>query len=126
MTFLPKFYHDFLAPLSPICSQHFLAIAPQLLSHDQFEVSLYQLNTTTSRAFHRQLQRMQRDVLDAFDYEVHGVTPHAFFEELWDALPSLRDILRVRRTQAEIREEMWDVLQLAALGAYMHYNGACL
>lgn len=33
-----QFYHDFLRPLVPIDARSFLAISPQFLSHDQFEV----------------------------------------------------------------------------------------
>lgn len=54
-------------------------------------------------------------MLDSFDYEILGVTPHAYFEELWDALPSLQEILKLRRSRRIVRNEMWERLQLAAL-----------
>ncbi|KAF8577017.1 hypothetical protein K439DRAFT_1418539 [Ramaria rubella] len=91
-----KFYHDFLQPLYPIYSKDFLVISPQNLSRDQFEDT-------------------QRDILDAFDYEVHGVTPHAYFEEFWAALPSLRDILDFPYAQKIVQKEMWETLQHASL-----------
>ncbi|KAF8503062.1 hypothetical protein BU17DRAFT_21494, partial [Hysterangium stoloniferum] len=91
-----KFYHDFLHPLYPISMKEFMVLSPHKLSSSQFE-------------------RMQRDILGFFDYEIHGITPHAFFEELWDALPSLQAILDFGRPRRIIRNEMWTLLQRAAL-----------
>ncbi|KAF8508291.1 hypothetical protein JB92DRAFT_2953775 [Gautieria morchelliformis] len=91
-----KFYHDFLYPLYPIYSHDFLTISPQLTSSFHFE-------------------HTQRNILEAFDYEIFGITPHAFFEELWAALPRLQDMLDYGRPRDIIRNEMWARLQRASL-----------
>ncbi|KIJ31843.1 hypothetical protein M422DRAFT_783686 [Sphaerobolus stellatus SS14] len=91
-----KVYHDFLYPLYPIYADEFLSIAPYRMTY-------------------KQLEDTQKDILTAFNYQIQGVTPQAFFEELWAALPSLQEILNYGRPLRIIKHEMWGKLQRASL-----------
>ncbi|KAF5350087.1 hypothetical protein D9756_009250 [Leucocoprinus leucothites] len=68
-----KFHRDFLFPLAPIESGDYLDISPHDMDYDDFEYA-------------------QRSMLGFFSYEL-GITPQPILDQLWIALPSLRELL---------------------------------
>ncbi|KAF8874399.1 hypothetical protein CPB84DRAFT_579837 [Gymnopilus junonius] len=68
-----QFHRDFLEPLIPVFAKEYLSLAPYSLTHERLETA-------------------QRDILSLFDWRL-GVTPQPVMDELWLALPSLRNLL---------------------------------
>ncbi|KAJ7778802.1 hypothetical protein DFH07DRAFT_540215, partial [Mycena maculata] len=85
-----KMHRDVLEPLSPVLSWEFEAIAPHELSYTDLELA-------------------QRDVLAAFHYSL-GCTPQPILDELWTALPSLRQLLEFRGGWIHAQKEAWYLL----------------
>ncbi|PBK94204.1 hypothetical protein ARMGADRAFT_1164522 [Armillaria gallica] len=67
-----KYHRDFLPPLLPIYAPSFQALAPHEMGFDELEDA-------------------QADLLSALGY-VLGGTPAGVLDELWEALPSLREL----------------------------------
>ncbi|KAF8621437.1 hypothetical protein AX15_007795 [Amanita polypyramis BW_CC] len=72
LTLSVKFHRDFLEPLSPVFSREYQQLAPHRLSFGDLESA-------------------QRDILTALSYHL-GVTPQPLLDNLWLALPSLRQL----------------------------------
>ncbi|RDX40830.1 hypothetical protein OH76DRAFT_1365616 [Lentinus brumalis] len=86
-----KFHRDVLFPLDVIYVDEFMDLAPH-------EMDFYDLETA------------QRDVLEAVTYRVGSATPGAFMEELWNALPTLRRLVRFDGGWDAVQEEAWVIL----------------
>ncbi|KAH6905150.1 hypothetical protein BKA70DRAFT_1431236 [Coprinopsis sp. MPI-PUGE-AT-0042] len=82
-----KFHRDFLHPLYPVQAREFLELARHDVDWEEFETA-------------------QRDILSAFGYSV-GVSPQPLLDELWRALPSLRDLLRFEGRWNALQKEVW-------------------
>ncbi|KDQ18684.1 hypothetical protein BOTBODRAFT_185207 [Botryobasidium botryosum FD-172 SS1] len=89
-----KFHHDFLPPLLPIFANDI--------------VSMARLSVTPE-----ELLEAEADVLQCFDYQVHDVTPHVYFNELYEALPSLRRLLSFQNGWYTVKVRTWDILEKA-------------
>jgi len=87
-----KFHHDFLPPLLPIFADDFMSMAHCSLTHEELEES-------------------QTDVLQCFDYQVYDTTPHVYFNELYEALPSLRRLLKFKDGWYTVKVRTWDILE---------------
>ncbi|OCH92746.1 hypothetical protein OBBRIDRAFT_726130 [Obba rivulosa] len=96
MTMSIKFHRDTLPPLFPTCADEFMALAPHTLSYDDLESA-------------------QRDLFDALDYSVGSITPETLMQELWLALPSLRQLLGFAGGWDVAHSDAWDVLFEALL-----------
>ncbi|PPQ69942.1 hypothetical protein CVT24_003692 [Panaeolus cyanescens] len=68
-----KLHRDFLDPLLPVYADEYLRLAPHAIGLEDFE-------------------NAQRDIFSALDYTL-GDTPQPIMDELWRALPSLRQLL---------------------------------
>ncbi|KZT00176.1 uncharacterized protein LAESUDRAFT_666682, partial [Laetiporus sulphureus 93-53] len=86
-----KFHRDVFLPLYSIPAHEFMAIAPHSISYDDFEAA-------------------HRDVLYALSYSVGSVTPGMYMQELWEALPSLRQALGFDNGWKIAQEETWAIL----------------
>ncbi|KAF8884692.1 hypothetical protein BD779DRAFT_770278 [Infundibulicybe gibba] len=90
MSLSVKFHRDCLEPLVPVLSHEFQALAPH-------------------RPSHQDLENAQRDVLEAFSYQL-GMTPQAFMDDLWLALSSLRLLLNFSGAWSNVRQQAWGIL----------------
>ncbi len=80
-----------LFPLDVIYVDEFMDLAPHEMDFDDLETA-------------------QRDVLEAVTYRVGSATPGAFMEELWNALPTLRRLVRFDGGWDAVQEEAWVIL----------------
>ncbi|KAF9511172.1 hypothetical protein BS47DRAFT_1347048 [Hydnum rufescens UP504] len=90
-------YHDFTDPLHPIRSATFRSLARYSVSHEDFEI-------------------VQRHVFRSLDYEIYNTTPHAYFQEIFDALPSVRSLIRFSDSWAQVMDLAWNMMHSAMLG----------
>ncbi|KAJ7272791.1 hypothetical protein C8J57DRAFT_259459 [Mycena rebaudengoi] len=90
-----KIHRDVLEPLSPVCSWEFEEIAPHEITYNELESA-------------------QRDVLATFDYSL-GDTPQPVMDELWNALPSLRQLLDYEGGWNHAQNQAWGRLLDAVL-----------
>ncbi|KAJ6500721.1 hypothetical protein C8R45DRAFT_79034 [Mycena sanguinolenta] len=82
-----KLHRDGLAPLKSVLSREFEALAPHRLYFDDLETA-------------------QRDVLGLLDFRLGG-TPQPILDELWIALPSLRQLLEFENGWKFAQKEAW-------------------
>ncbi|TFK21690.1 hypothetical protein FA15DRAFT_681990 [Coprinopsis marcescibilis] len=87
LTLSVKFHRDFLEPLCPIHPNEFLELAPHDVNYEELETA-------------------QRDVLSALSYSV-GVSPQPVLDEVWRALPSLRELLHFEGGWNGVQKEVW-------------------
>ncbi|KAF9032400.1 hypothetical protein BJ165DRAFT_1535090 [Panaeolus papilionaceus] len=89
-----KLHRDFLDPLLPVYADEYLALAPHSIGMEDFE-------------------NAQRDIFSALDYML-GDTPQPLMDELWRALPSLRQLLDFgsgkQHGWAVVMQHAWDKL----------------
>ncbi|KAH8101772.1 hypothetical protein BXZ70DRAFT_931861 [Cristinia sonorae] len=86
-----KFQRDVLGPFFPVLSEEFLILHCQEIEYDEFEAA-------------------QRAVFSGFGFCIGSVTPGAYVQELWDALPSLREILSFKGSLEAVKRAMWEIL----------------
>ncbi|KAF9808129.1 hypothetical protein IEO21_07965 [Rhodonia placenta] len=86
-----KFHRDVFMPLYSINAHEFIAIAPHTMTYDDLETA-------------------HRDILYALSYSIGSVTPLAYMQELWLALPSLRKLLAFDDGWSIAQEEAWAIL----------------
>ncbi|KAF7799483.1 hypothetical protein EIP86_010718 [Pleurotus ostreatoroseus] len=91
LAFSVKLHRDFLEPLFPVVSTEYLLIAPHVMTHEDLEAA-------------------QREVLQAFDYSLGTCTPGAYFEELYNALQSLRTLITTHGSWDVAQREAWEIL----------------
>ncbi|KAJ6546814.1 hypothetical protein B0H19DRAFT_1162614 [Mycena capillaripes] len=82
-----KAHRDVLEPLNPIMSWEFEALAKHEVSFQDLEIA-------------------QQDVLAVFGYRLGG-TPQPILDELWIALPSLRQLLEFKNGWKFAQKETW-------------------
>ncbi|KAJ7932675.1 hypothetical protein B0H13DRAFT_2307352 [Mycena leptocephala] len=82
-----KMHRDVLEPLNPVLSWEYEALAPHDISYRDFEIA-------------------QRDVLEVFAYRLGG-TPQPILDELWIALPSLRQLLEFKNGWKFAQKQTW-------------------
>ncbi|TFK37714.1 hypothetical protein BDQ12DRAFT_591175, partial [Crucibulum laeve] len=85
-----KFHRDFLYPLYPVMAYEYLDLSPHKLSFEDFETA-------------------QRDILSAFHYRL-SVNPQSLLDELWDALPSLRNLWSFDGGWNDVQNRTWKLL----------------
>jgi hypothetical protein len=51
----------------------------------------------------------QRKLLDVFSYHL-GVTPQPFLDQIWIALPPLRELLKFDGAWNQVQKETWKIL----------------
>lgn len=62
-------------------------------------------------------QLAQKDVLEAFSYEMNGNTPQPFLDELWSSLPALQTVVGLQKKQKEaFMGKVWARLYDTLLG----------
>ncbi|KAK7683744.1 hypothetical protein QCA50_013120 [Cerrena zonata] len=86
-----KFHRDVLSPLVPVFADEFLLMARHSMTYDDFETA-------------------QRHVLSTFDFCIGSLTPGAYMEELWNALPSLRILLDTKPLWETAKKLAWEML----------------
>ncbi|KAF8191605.1 hypothetical protein K438DRAFT_897454 [Mycena galopus ATCC 62051] len=82
-----KLHRDVLEPLEPVLSWEFEYMAPHQLSYDDLETA-------------------QRDVLETLQFRL-GATPQPILDELWIALPSLRQLLEFENGWKFAQKQAW-------------------
>ncbi|KAI0080437.1 hypothetical protein K474DRAFT_1657861 [Panus rudis PR-1116 ss-1] len=89
-----KFHRDFLPPVQPIMADDFLLLASKshTLTYDDLEAA-------------------QREVLNVFSFCVGSVTPSAYMQEFWNALPSLRGLLTQVNAWETTKSFAWEHLK---------------
>ncbi|KAJ7593075.1 hypothetical protein C8J56DRAFT_930327, partial [Mycena floridula] len=85
-----KFHRDCLWPLCPVFMRDFIRLAPHEMGFEQFEEA-------------------QRDVLDAFCFNLGG-TPQLILDEIWDAMPALQRALGDEYWWNILQREIWMLL----------------
>ncbi|KAF8824064.1 hypothetical protein HHX47_DHR9000217 [Lentinula edodes] len=85
-----KIHRDFLPPLYPIFSSDYEELAPHEMGYGDLEAA-------------------QRDILLALSYNL-GSTPQAVLDDLWIALPSLRELLDFNEGWSSVLQETWLIL----------------
>ncbi|KAE9398626.1 hypothetical protein BT96DRAFT_723898 [Gymnopus androsaceus JB14] len=85
-----KLHRDFLAPLFQVYSFQFEELAPHYIEYEDLEAA-------------------QRDILFALSYNLGG-TPQGILDELWIALPSLRELLSFNQGWSSVLQETWLIL----------------
>ncbi|KAJ4485341.1 hypothetical protein J3R30DRAFT_1344387 [Lentinula aciculospora] len=85
-----KMHRDFLPPLYPIFSFDYEELAPHDMGYGDLEAA-------------------QRDILLALSYNL-GSTPQAILDDLWIALPSLRELLDFNEGWSMVLQETWLIL----------------
>ncbi|KAF5382838.1 hypothetical protein D9757_007331 [Collybiopsis confluens] len=85
-----KLHRDFLPPLLPVLAAHYENIAPHEMDYLDLEAA-------------------QRDILLGLSYSLGG-TPQAILDDLWIALPSLRELLSFAGGWDLVLQETWLVL----------------
>lgn len=63
-------------------------------------------------------QTAQRELLSAFSFTMGSVTPSAYMQELWLALPSLRALLAQAGEWEAAQRAAWETLSDALLGVF--------
>ncbi|KAF7416335.1 hypothetical protein PC9H_002600 [Pleurotus ostreatus] len=91
----PKLHLDTLWPLHPIMSTEYERLAPHEMSFDDLEAS-------------------QRDLLSAFSFQL-GSSPQLLLDQLWMALPSLRQVLDFTGGWTYAQKLTWECLYEALL-----------
>ncbi|THH20768.1 hypothetical protein EUX98_g8516 [Antrodiella citrinella] len=86
-----KFHRDVLGPFFPVLAEEFLIIASHEIEYEHLEAA-------------------QRDVFSSFSYCIGSVTPGAYIQELWDALPSLRQLLSFKGACEAVKRAAWEIL----------------
>ncbi|KAF9456914.1 hypothetical protein BDZ94DRAFT_1326634 [Collybia nuda] len=82
-----KYHRDFLDPLLPVYAHEFQELSPHGISYEDLESS-------------------QRDLLSAFSFSL-GITPQGILDELWLALPSLRQLFNFTGGWNCVLKETW-------------------
>ena len=59
---------------------------------------------------------MQRNVLDMFNHEIMGVSPHALMEEMWIAAPCLHRFLDFNLAWTTVKKHAWEYINASTLG----------
>ncbi|TFK63164.1 hypothetical protein BDN72DRAFT_882234 [Pluteus cervinus] len=90
-----KYHRDVLPPLSPVFAYEFQGLSPAKLTQRDLEFS-------------------QRSVFAAMSYTL-GLTPQNYLDELWDALPALRELLNYSRGWDCVQRETWCLLYEALI-----------
>jgi len=103
-----QFHRDFLEPLSPVYAQEYLSLTAHGMCRDDLEVLPVLHGHLCSRKLNF-LQSAHRDVLSAFDYKL-GITPQPVMDELWLALPSLRELLGFEEGREKVIAGTWSRL----------------
>ncbi|KAJ3788106.1 hypothetical protein GGU10DRAFT_347011 [Lentinula aff. detonsa] len=85
-----KMHRDFLPPLYPIFSSDYEELAPHDMGYGDLEAA-------------------QRDIFFALSYNL-GSTPQAILDDLWIALPSLRELLNSDEGWGLVLQETWLIL----------------
>ncbi|KAJ3988203.1 hypothetical protein F5890DRAFT_554228 [Lentinula detonsa] len=85
-----KMHRDFLPPLYPIFSSDYEELAPHDMGYGDLEAA-------------------QRDIFSALSYNL-GSTPQAILDDLWIALPSLRELLNSDEGWGLVLQETWLIL----------------
>ncbi|KAK0439500.1 uncharacterized protein EV420DRAFT_1170711 [Desarmillaria tabescens] len=97
-----KYHRDFLPPLLPVYASSFQALAPHEMGFEELEDA-------------------QTDLLSALDY-VLGGTPVGVLDDLWEALPSLRDLFHSDLDDDKewdfVLRETWRSLMICILGPF--------
>ncbi|EIM80415.1 uncharacterized protein STEHIDRAFT_172674 [Stereum hirsutum FP-91666 SS1] len=96
-----KMLRDVLPPLKPIYARDFLVMAPHEMCDDDLEAS-------------------QRDLLDAFSYNIGFPTPQQYLDELYIALPTLRILLNCNSLWRLVLNETWRLLNAAICDPEVH------
>ncbi|CAL1709591.1 unnamed protein product [Somion occarium] len=103
-----KFHRDVLQPLVPVFTDEFILMAPHRLTYEELESA-------------------QRDVLSVLDFCIGSVTPGAFIEELWNALPSLRRLLETKSLWETAKALAWEMISDALFDIdYIRYSTSTL
>ncbi|KAJ3761199.1 hypothetical protein EV360DRAFT_7002, partial [Lentinula raphanica] len=85
-----KLHRDFLPPLFPILSSDYEELAPHDMGYGDLEAA-------------------QRDILFTTSYNL-GSTPQAILDDLWIALPTLRELLSFDQGWCLVLQETWLIL----------------
>ncbi|KAJ3829298.1 hypothetical protein F5880DRAFT_503157 [Lentinula raphanica] len=85
-----KLHRDFLPPLFPILSSDYEELAPHDMGYGDLEAA-------------------QRDILFTTSYNL-GSTPQAILDDLWIALPTLRELLSFDQGWSLVLQETWLIL----------------
>nr|GAT54434.1 predicted protein [Mycena chlorophos] len=90
-----KMFRDFLDPLYPVLSCEYEYLAPHSITFEELETA-------------------QKDVLSGLNYRL-GSSPQLLLDELWQALPSLRELLNFDGAWNYAQKETWSKLFNALL-----------
>lgn len=101
-------------PLRPVYAAEYLELAPHVSSYENLEVRCgfsRCTKLTTSQTAHR-------DIMSSLEYNFGG-TPQALLDELWDAIPSLRELMIDMKWWHVVVRETWIVLLSALMGMFI-------
>jgi len=103
-----KFHRDVLGPFFPVLADEFIIIASHEIEYDDLEAA-------------------QREVLTNFNFCIGSITPGAYIQELWDALPSLRELLSFKGAYEAVQRAAWEILYDALFElSYLKFGTALL
>ncbi|KAF7294591.1 hypothetical protein MIND_00995600 [Mycena indigotica] len=105
-----KLHRDFLEPLCPVMSWEFEELAPHDILFEDLEARILLLCIYLLTV----CQTAQRDILAGLQYRL-GHSPQLLLDDLWLALPSLRELLHFQGGWNFVQKETWSRLYKAVL-----------